>query len=172
MFGVGWTVNLGAVAVRMGLLRPDDWDDESLNKVDPRLLTALQYAPVAWAAAAVVISVRTWRRGEPVPTQWDRRGRPNGWSTPSAALVNAAIAVGFAAWGIRSTSGDDRMIRPALGAAGASLACAVATLTARSAKHPEQNVPVPALLAVAGAVLPAHIALPVGVALRTRWSRR
>jgi hypothetical protein len=172
MFGLGWTVNLGAVAVRLGLLRPDDWDDESLDQVDPRLLTALRYAPVAWAAAAVVISVRTWRRGEPVPTSWDGRGRPNAWSTPSAALMNAAIAVGFAAWGTKSASGDDRMIRPALGAAGASLACTMAALTSRSAKHPDQDVPVPVLLAIAGSVLPSHIALPVVVALRTRWKRR
>jgi len=172
MFGVGWTVNLGAVAVRLGLLRPDDWDDESLNEVDPRLLTALRYAPIAWAAATVVISVRTMRRGEPVPTQWDGRGRPSGWSTPSSALLPAAIAAGFAAWGIRSTSGDDRMIRPGLGAAGASLGCAVAVLTSRSAKHPEQNAPVHTLLAVAGTVLPVHIALPVAVALRARMSRR
>ena len=64
------------------------------------------------------------------------------------------------------------MIRPALGAAGASLACAMAFLTSRSAKNPDQDVPVPALLAVAAAVLPSHIALPVVMALRTRWIRR
>jgi uncharacterized protein YfaQ (DUF2300 family) len=171
MFGLGWTINLGAVAVRLGLLRPDDWDDESLDQVDPRLLTALRYAPVAWAAAAVVIGVQTWRRGEPVPTSWDGRGRPKAWSTPSAALLNSAISAGFAAWGTRATTGDDRMIRPALGAAGASLACAMAVLTSRSAKHPDENVPVPALLAVAAAVLPGHIALPVAVALRKRGHR-
>jgi hypothetical protein len=171
MFGLGWTINLGAVAVRLGLLRPDDWDDESLDQVDPRLLTALRYAPVAAAAAAAVIGVRTWRRGQPVPTGWDGHGRPKSWSAPSAALLNSAIAVGFAAWGTRATTGDDRMIRPALGAAGASLACAMAVLTSRSAKHPDQNVRVPLLLAVAAAVLPAHIALPVAVALRTRGHR-
>jgi len=172
MFGVGWTVNLGAVAVRLGLLRPDDWDDESLDQVDPRLLSALRYAPVAWAAAAVVVGVRTWRRGEPVPMSWDGHGHPKAWSTPSAALLNSAIAVGFAAWATRSTSGDDRMIRPALGAAGASLGCAMAVLTSRSAQRPDADQPVPALLAVAGAVLPAHIALPVAVALRKRGSSR
>jgi hypothetical protein len=86
--------------------------------------------------------------------------------------MNAAVAVGFAAWGTKSASGDDRMIRPALGAAGASLACTMAALTSRSAKHPDQDVPVPALLAIAGSVLPSHIALPVAVALRTRWKRR
>ena len=172
MFGLGWAVNLGAVAVRLGLLRPDDWDDECLDRVDPRLLTILQYAPVAWALASAVISITTMRRGRPVPTHWDRRGRADMWSTPPAALTPAAISVAFAAWGTRSTSGDDRMIRPALGAAGASLGCAIAVMTSRSAKNPDEVVPAPALLALAGSVLPSHIALPVAMALRGRWNRR
>lgn len=172
MFGLGWAVNLGAVAVRLGLLRPDDWDDESLDHVDPRLLVALRYAPLAWAAAAVVVSARTMRRGQPVPINWDRRGYPNAWAPASVALVSGAIGVGFAAWGIRPASGDDRMIRPALGAAGASLACANALLTARSAKNPHRAAPVPALLGIAALVLPSHIALPVALGLRSRLNLR
>jgi hypothetical protein len=172
MFGLGWAVNFGAVAVRLGLLRPDDWDDESLDQVDPRLLTALRYVPIAWALASTVISVRTLRRGQPVPTHWDGRGRADMWSTPPAALAPAAVSVLFAAWAARSTSGDDRMIRPALGAAGASLACAIAILTSLSSKNPDKDVPVPALLVASGVVLPSHIALPVALALRARWSRR
>lgn len=172
MFGLGWAVNLGAVAVRLGLLRPDDWDDESLDLVDPRVLSALRCAPVVWALAAAVISVRTMRRGQPVPINWGRHGRPDAWSGPSAALLPAAIAAGFAVWGTRTTTGDDRMIRPALGAAGASLACANAVLTSMSAKDPNRDVPVPALLAVAATVLPTHVAITVSMALRTRWRRR
>lgn len=172
MFGLGWTVNLGAVAVRLGLIRPDDWDDESLDQVDPRLLTALRYAPLAWAAACVVVSIRTARAGRPVPTHWDGHGRPDSWGGPSVALMHAAVAIGFAAWGAQPTSGDDRMIRPALGAAGASLACAMAVLTSRSAKHPDQPAREPAFLAVAGSVLPGTIALPVVLALRRRGAPR
>ncbi len=172
MFGLGWTVNLGAVAVRLGLIRPDDWDDESLDNVDPGLLTALRYAPVAWAAATAVLGVRTWRRGLPVPTHLDLQGRPDEWSKPSVALVPVFVAAGFAAWGTRPTTGDDRMIRPALGAAGAGLGCAVAVIAARSVGHPERVTSGNAVLAGAAAILPFHIALPVVVALRKRWKRR
>ena len=172
MFGLGWTVNLGAVAVRLGLLRPDDWDDESLDEVDPRLLTALRYAPLVWAAAAAAIGIHTWRRGLPIPTRVDRGGNAVKWSQPSAALLPVAMAAGFAAWGSRPTKGDDRMIRPALGAAGAGLGCAVATVAARSVGHPERVSSGNAILAVAAAVLPAHVGLPVVVALHTRWKRR
>jgi hypothetical protein len=159
------------VAVRLGLLRPDDWDDESLDFLDPRLLTALRYAPLAWAAAAAVIGIHTWRRGLPIPTRVDRDGHPEQWSKPSAALVPVAIAAGFAVWGSRPTNGDDRMIRPALGAAGAGLGCAVATIAARSVGHPERVASGNALLAAAAAILPAHVGLPVGVALHTRRKR-
>jgi hypothetical protein len=168
MFGLGWTVNLGAVAVQLGLMRPDDWDDESLDTVDPELLAVLRYAPVVWAAAAVALSVRTWRRGVPVPTHWGRGGTPDRWSSPPAALVPAAIATGFALWGTRRATGDDRMIRPALGSAGAAFALATALTAERSLAHgaPAAGPGVPTTLAAL--VLPAQLAVPVAAALRSR----
>jgi hypothetical protein len=171
LLGLGWTVNLGALAVRLGLLRPDDWDDETLDAADPRLLTALRYTPAVWAAVAVAISIRTWRRGEPVPTQWSGWGRPQGWSKPSAALLPAALGAGFAAWAASSTTGDDRMIRPAVGAAGASLCATIACLTARSAARPDRTVPAPLIVAVPAATIGVQIALPVVTAIRARWHR-
>lgn len=173
MFGLGWTVNLGAVAVRLGLIRPEDWDDESLDAVDPRLLQALRWAPLAYALAAVVIAARTTTSGRPVPTHWGPQGLPDQWATSStAALLPAAAAVGFAAWGAQPTAGDDRMLRPALGAAGAGLGCAIAALTESTSHHPERGSGPVWLLALAAAVLPAHVAVPVAAALRARRSRR
>lgn len=172
MFGLGWTVNLGAAAVRLGLIRPDDWDDESLDSVDPRLLTALRYAPVVWATAAVAVSLRTWRRGGPVPSHWGRDRLPDRWSPAPSALVPAAVAAGFAIWGTRATTGDDRMIRPALGAAGAGLAGAMATITECSAAQSRRPRGASLLLGLAALVLPGHIAVPVAAALRTSRSPR
>lgn len=168
MFGLGWTVNLGAVAVRLGLIRPDDWDDESLDAVDPRLLVALRFLPLAWAGAAVALSVRSWSRDAPVPTHWGRRGVPDRWSGRGFALVPAALATGFAVWGVQPTSGDDRMIRPALGSAGAALAAGTALATERSMAHPEGRTGLNVPTALAALVLPAHLAIPVAAALRAR----
>ena len=57
VFGIGWAVNFGAVAARLGLLNPDDLDDE--------LLTDAANGPgavpraVAWASlGAVVLAAR------------------------------------------------------------------------------------------------------------------
>lgn len=35
-FGLGWAINLGAVAVRLGAIQPDDVDDEVLAELRPR----------------------------------------------------------------------------------------------------------------------------------------
>lgn len=171
LLGLGWTVNLGAVAVRLGLLRPDDWDDDSLDAVDPRVLAGLRVAPVLAASVAVVVSVRTWRRGAPVPTRWRGWGRADGWAGPSAALLPAALAAGFAAWGAAPTTGDDRMVRPAVASAGTSLCATIACLTARSAAEPDRTVPAVLIAAVPGAALVAQIAVPVASAIRARWRR-
>jgi hypothetical protein len=171
LLGLGWTVNLGALAVRLGLLRPDDWDDETLDATDPRLLRALRYAPAVWAAVAVVVGVSTWRRGRPVPMQWTGWGRPDRWSPPVAALLPAALGAGFAVWAASPASGDDRMVRPAVGAAGASLCATVACLTARSAAHPDRSQPAALIAAVPAATAVVQIALPVATAIRARWHR-
>ncbi len=171
LIGLGWTLNLGALAVRLGLLRPDDWDDEALDAVDPRLLTALRYVPAVWAAAAVAISIRTWRRGEPVPTQWTGWGRPEHWAAPSTALLPAAMGAGFAVWAASPTTGDDRMVRPAVGAAGATLCATIAWLTARSAARPDRTQPAPLVAVLPPLTLAAQIALPVASAIRARWHR-
>ncbi len=169
LLGLGWTVNLGALAVRLGLLRPDDWDDEALDTVDPRLLTALRCVPAVWAAVAVVVGLRTWRRGAPVPTQWTGWGRPERWVGPTFALVPAALGTGFAVWGAAPTTGDDRMIRPAVGAAGAALCATIACLTAGSAARPDRTVPAPLVAVVPAAALAVQIAAPVASAIRARW---
>ncbi len=172
LLGIGWAVNLGAVAVRLGLIRPDDWDDESLDAVDERLLTALRLTPALWAAVAIVVSVRTWRRGAPVPTQWQGWGRPEGWAGPAAALVPAALGAAFAGWGATPSIGDDRMVRPAVGASGAALCATVACLTARSAAEPDRTVPAVLLPVVPAIAMVGQIAVPVATALRARWSRK
>ena len=38
VFGIGWTINMGAVAVKLGWLRPDDLDDEVLAEAAEHLM--------------------------------------------------------------------------------------------------------------------------------------
>ena len=53
VFGLGWTINMGAVAVRLGLLNADDVDDEILADAAERL-TPAQITTIAAIAASGV----------------------------------------------------------------------------------------------------------------------
>lgn len=63
VLGAGWSVNMGAVAVKLGLLRPDDVDDEVLTSAadhhltTPRLIASIAVA-VAAASAGTLVSGR------------------------------------------------------------------------------------------------------------------
>jgi hypothetical protein len=54
VFGIGWDVNFGAVAVRLGLVRPDD-EDAPFASVPPRYLSIALIVPLTLAAALVLL---------------------------------------------------------------------------------------------------------------------
>lgn len=73
-WGVGWTVNVGALAVRTGVVRPDD-EDVPFGAVPPRTVAATLAAPVAVLAAVGAVAATTWRRlPATVPTTWSLSG--------------------------------------------------------------------------------------------------
>ncbi|QQS00568.1 MAG: hypothetical protein IPK37_17375 [Austwickia sp.] len=71
LVGGGWTVNLGALAVRLGLLRPDDYDADVLPHI-PRAATGAAHAvPVVLATGTCAALAASWRRlPDRVPTSW------------------------------------------------------------------------------------------------------
>lgn len=77
-FGIGWDLNLGALAVRLGIIEPDAED----------VPFASTPASAHWIAAALpaalavaVIAHYTAREDLPaqLPRRWDRAGRPDRW---------------------------------------------------------------------------------------------
>ena len=73
-WGVGWSVNVGALAVRTGAVRPDD-EDVPFGAAPPRTVAATLAAPVAVLAAVATLAAVTWRRLPPtVPTRWSLSG--------------------------------------------------------------------------------------------------
>lgn len=92
-FGVGWTVNFGALAVRTHLVRPDD-EDDPFTSAGARVVTATLAAPVAAVVALGVLVAATWSTlPDPVPTHWALDGHPDGFSNPAVAV---AFVGGFA----------------------------------------------------------------------------
>lgn len=122
VFGLGWAMNLGAVAVKLGLIEPDAEDEPFENTPAPVLRTALVVPAVLAAAVIAHYAVRGPGLPARLPSQLDLTGRVDSWtSKPMAAATDVAVAVlptAWAAWTIGR------------GATGARAAGSLATATA------------------------------------------
>lgn len=86
-YGIGWDVNLGALAVRAGLAHPDDLDDDL--DLAPAQMTALSLVPALLALGVAATGTHWAPRG---PRQ-GRAGRaPAGGRGPAVALLPPALA--------------------------------------------------------------------------------
>lgn len=98
--GLGWAVNLGAVATRLRLIDPDTMDEDVLCALDER---ALRTAGVAAALPAVAsLALLPFGVGqERLPNHWPLFGPPDGWVTPISGqwmpitMALACIALSF-----------------------------------------------------------------------------
>lgn len=87
LFGVGWTINFGALAVKLGMIRPDDLGDEAFERIPRGVANAALAVPVAIAAAILVLVVVSWGSlPAELPTHWNTAGTPDGWGQKSVAL--------------------------------------------------------------------------------------
>lgn len=93
MFGVGWTFNLGAIAVKLGLLRPDDIGEESYERIPPAALTIVSLLPgvLAFVAAAMLLVARPSLPAE-LPIHWSAGGQPDNWA-PRDLVVGMMLAL-------------------------------------------------------------------------------
>jgi len=168
LLGLGWTVNLGAVAVRLGLLRPDDVDADVVAHIPPRVTAATRAVPWALAGVTALGVGAAWRTGERVPSHWGLTGRVDRWSDRRAALLPLVTgAVGAAWWASRAAPPEDRLVRTAVGAWVAGLTAKMAAVTALSARRPEAAHPGIALLGVTPTLAAAALLIvPVRAGLR------
>ena len=89
--GIGWDLNLGALAVRLHLVAPDDLGEDL--EPGPVLTAATAGLPVALAAATHLAATRL-----PVPTGVRTAARvPGRTASPGATLAPLLAAVGLAA---------------------------------------------------------------------------
>lgn len=87
LFGLGWTVNFGALAVKLHLIRPDDTGDESFEAVPGVAVTVVLAIPALFAAAIVLAIAVSWS-GLPaeVPVHWGVSGAPDDWAPKGLAF--------------------------------------------------------------------------------------
>jgi len=99
VFGLGWTLNFGAAAVKLGLIEPDA-EDEPFESTPPAAFRTAALVPAALTAAVVAhYVVRGPGLPDRLPNQFDAAGRPGDWiPTPAAAAIDIAVAAAPTAW--------------------------------------------------------------------------
>lgn len=88
VFGVGWDINFGAVAVKLGLLRPDDESESPFSHVPKRPLIVSILIIVLFNIASIIIAALLYHRlPANVPTHYGFGGQPDRFRSPLAASV-------------------------------------------------------------------------------------
>lgn len=104
VFGIGWDLNFGALAVRLHLIEPDAEDEPFATVPDGAFLVAL-LVPVALTAFVVGSFLGLYQYlPEQLPTHWNLRGEPDRfasvWSAYLFPLVASAGSTAWAAWSV------------------------------------------------------------------------
>lgn len=97
--GAGWDLNVGALAVRLGLLRPDDSIPDLAEHIPSTTVNTLRAAPLVGAVAVIAAGVYAAQRYEQMPTNWGLTFRPTRWGSGTAAMIPpVVISVGAGLW--------------------------------------------------------------------------
>ena len=101
VWGIGWDVNLGAIAVLLGVVRPDDEDSPFASVPDHALLAAFAVPATVSLALGLMVAATYGRMPATVPMGWGLSGQANQyWDTPLAAvfvLAMSLVPTGFVA---------------------------------------------------------------------------
>jgi len=127
-WGVGWSVNFGALAVRTGIVRPDD-EDEPFGEVSPHAVTATLAAPVAVLVLFGALAAASWRRlPATIPTRWTFAGEVTRTGSRDANLVGLSALAAVPCIGAAIVHARRRPALERVGASAESLLLATSAL--------------------------------------------
>lgn len=87
VFGAGWTINMGAVAVKLGLIRPDDEEAQPFSSVPERVLRLATIPPFLLNSIALFITLAYFSRlPSALPIHFNLIGQPDGFSSANGAI--------------------------------------------------------------------------------------
>jgi preprotein translocase subunit Sec61beta len=176
VLGIGWTVNFGALAVRAGLVRPDD-EDSPFAMAPEAVVRATLAAPALVTAATVVLVATRWHRlPARVPTSWSATGKVRAWGPRIVPLgLSTAGAVGplaaAASVHLRGRPPQDRVVASAGALAMACLGFGTLSQTVAACEGRGTNARMRATLAVV-VTLPLLLLVAVSRAGRRVEQRR
>lgn len=173
LFGLGWTLNLGALAVRLGLIRPDDAGDDVLAHIPQRELRFAHAVPALIAGATATALALTWRGLPPtVASGFGLSGRPRG-EAPRRILVGAVgLGAAPALWAAQGNAPvEERLVRTASATSLAVISAGVVAATVAQARAPRGRwgLLIPAALPLAVAASLAVVVAPLRSGLRRTW---
>lgn len=163
VFGLGWAVNVGAVAVRLGLLRPDDLDDEVLTEAADEHLSAVQGMAAAQIGVAAAAAALFWTHRH---RAWVETGKPQAINLLFSVATPPVCAAILTASTDRGLPAHQRITMPALAA---TLAAVATGASLQSALRPRGQL---ITLGASLAAVPINLLLsylPVRSALQRRW---
>lgn len=156
-FGIGWDLNIGALAVKLGLVRADDNLTDLTAHIPRQSARAMRHLPALLSAVSLALGARLIANGTPLATKWDLTLRPRRYSSALGALsAPLAITLGATGWNYLAQRRAGAHSCDVTAAANASGLAAGSVLTilaaARSAVRPRAREP---LAAAAVAAIPA-----------------
>lgn len=173
LFGLGWTLNLGALAVRLGLIRPDDVSDEVLARIPQRDLRLAHAVPMVIAGATATALAIAWRGLPPtVASGFGFAGRPRGDAPRWTLVGTVALGVAPALWaGRRNAPIEERLVRTASATSLAVISASVVAATIAQARAPRGRwgLLTAAALPVAVTASLAVLVAPLRAGLRRAW---
>lgn len=168
-FGLGWRVNVGNLAVRLGWLRPDDADAAVFEAIPGSVRLIQRLTPVALAVLTAAAAAALWRTGERIPFHFDPAGRVDRWGDRRWLLAVVAGSGAMAGWGAQAPAAqdEDAVARPAIATSAGALCLLFVLTTLAGARSPEATrpwlVPVavltPTVAELAATVLPMRAGL-------------
>lgn len=174
LFGLGWTLNLGALAVRLGLIRPDDAGEDVLARIEQRELRLAQAVPAAIAGATAAALALAWRGIPPrVASGFGLGGRARGDAPRSTLIGTLALGAAPALWAQRQDAPtEERLVRAASATSLAVISMSVVAATVAQARAPRGRwgLLVPAALPLAITASLAVVVVPLRSGLRRAWS--
>lgn len=94
LLGLGWDLNLGALAAKAGAIRPDDSLPDLETYVPTSMRTVLKVGPWVGLAATAAVAAKLYKH-EKVVSNWSLTGKPRSYSsgrTIAATLLGTAAA--------------------------------------------------------------------------------
>lgn len=174
LFGLGWTLNLGALAVRLGLIRPDDAGEDVLARIEQRELRVAQAVPAIIAGTTATALALAWHGIPPrVASGFGLGGRARGEAARWTLVGTLALGAAPALWAQRRDAPtEERLVRAASATSLAVISASVVAATVAQARAPRGRwgLLVPVALPVAITASLTVVVVPLRSGLRRAWS--